>query len=220
MTRKVIENETGVKMRLEKGKSLRKIYTENMSLFDEKVIYSTDDEFGFDALYSQYDRIIEEAKELEKILNERLYVGLPYKGNKEYIFVSYSHKDEKTVLPYLSALQKEGYRIWYDEGINKGSNWNVFLGERLRGCTDFLLFSSQNSVASDRVEDEINGAKMCRNIKPITVRLDESVFPFGYEMYLNKYQNIFANGANAVSEIKNALNPSTKTTHKKEDSAN
>ena len=212
VTRKHIVKESEVKLRLKTGSDLRKLYLNNILLFDKTVIYSTSDEFDMDALYAQYDIIIEQAEKLQKRLNERLYVQLPYTGNQPYVFVSYSHKDERTVLPYLSALQREGYRVWYDEGIHKGANWNVMLGERLEGCTDFLLFSSENSVASERVEDEVNGAKMCGNIHPITIRLDEARFPLGYEMFLGKYQNIFVSDGSGIEEIKSALNPSTRTT--------
>ena len=213
LTRFYIKEEEKVQMRLETGRILRKLYLENMQLFHKTVLFSTNGDLDFDALYAQYDFIIDQAEKTQKRLNERLYVELPYTGNQDYVFVSYSHKDEQTVLPYLSALQREGYRIWYDEGIHKGGNWSVLLGERLQGCTDFLLFSSQNSSVSKRVEDEINGAKMCDHIHPITVRLDDARFPFGYEMFLGKYQNIFVNEGGDIAQIKSALNPSTKATN-------
>lgn len=210
LTRTHIQDEQRVQMRLATGRALRQLYLENMLLFEKTVIFSTNDDFDMQALYAQYDTIIGKADALQKKLNERLYIKLPYTGNEDYIFVSYSHKDDREVLPYLSALQREGYRIWYDEGINKGANWNVMLGERLQGCTDFLLFSSKNSVASERVEDEINGAKMCGNIHPITIRLDDAQFPFGYEMFLSKYQNIFVHEGSCIEQIKDALSPSTR----------
>lgn len=210
LTRTYIKDEANVQMRLETGSALRQMYRENLLLFQKTVIFSTNGDFDFEALYKQYDIIISQADALQKKLNERLYVELPYTGNQDYVFVSYSHKDEQRVIPYLAALQREGYRIWYDEGIHKGANWSVLLGERLEGCTDFLLFSSENAVASERVEDEINGAKMCGNIHPITVRLDDAKFPFGYEMFLQKYQNIFVQDGAGVAQIKSALNPATR----------
>ena len=210
LTRTYIKDEAMVQMRLDTGRALRRLYLDNILLFEKTVIFSTNDDFDMDALYAQYDTIIDEAEATQKKLNERLYVELPYTGNQDYIFVSYSHRDERKVLPYLSALQREGYRIWYDEGINKGANWSVMLGERLKGCTDFLLFSSENAAASERVEDEVNGAKMCGNIHPITVRLDDAQFPFGYEMFLSKYQNIFVHDGGGIEQIKSALKPSTR----------
>lgn len=210
MTRVHFQDEDQVQMRLETGRTLRQLYLENMLLFQKTVIFSADNEFGYDSLFAQYDIIIDQAEILQKKLNDRLYVELPYTGNQEYVFVSYSHRDEQKVLPYLSALQREGHRIWYDEGIHKGANWLVFVGERMQGCTNLLLFSSENAAKSERVTDEVNGAMMCGNIHPITVRLDDAKFPFGYEMFLSKYQNIFANDKNAIKQITDALNPATK----------
>lgn len=210
LTRKYVEDEIQVDMRIKKGVDLRKMYLKNAPLFDKTVIYSVDEEFNMDALFAQYDIILDEAERIQKKANQRLYVELPYTGNQNYVFVSYAHKDERRVLPYLSALQREGYRIWYDEGINKGSNWAIFLGERIKNCTDFLLFSSENSVNSDFVHNEINGAMMSKNVRPLTVRLDDSEFPLGYEMYLSKYQYILESDGNTVGEIAEALDPSTK----------
>ncbi len=210
MTRKYVKDEIQVNKRLKKGAMLRSTFLANMNVFDKTVIYSEGGEFGFDALYSQFDLIIKEAEELQKRLNNRLYVDLPYTGTLDYVFVSYSHKDDKKVIPYLSALQREGYRVWYDEGIHKGNNWLIMLGERIKGCKNFLLFSSEHSAASERVEDEINGAIRRRDLHPITVRLDSAEFPYGYEMFLDKYQNIFASEGKVLEQICQALSPTTK----------
>lgn len=209
ITRSYITNEAQVQQRLETGRMLRRLYAENTTLFKKTVIFSSGKELNYDALYSQYDLIIREAEETQKKLNDREYVDLPYKGNQDYVFVSYSHKDKDIVLPYLSALRLDGYRIWYDEGIYKGANWNVFLGERLEKCSNFLLFCSANAVASERVEDEVNGAKMCK-LHPVPVRLDDARFPTGFEMFLGKYQSIFALEGDCVAQIKSALKPSTR----------
>lgn len=44
-----------------------------------------------------------------------------YEGSEPYIFVSYSHKDSATVLPVISELQAEGFRVWYDASIEAGT---------------------------------------------------------------------------------------------------
>lgn len=209
MTRKHITSKTDIVRRLQKGAELRNLFIREKSLFDRIVIYEEDGELGFAALYEQYDSIIADAEKLQKRLNDKMYVDLPYKGVQDYVFVSYSHKDEKTILPVLSSLQREGYRIWYDEGIHTGTNWRIMLGERLQGCTNFLLFASVNSAASDNVHEEINGAEMCGHT-PIVVRLDDAKFPFGYEMYLKKFQHAYITDDNLLERLKEVLSPSTK----------
>ena len=209
MTRKYIKGASDIQRRLRKGSELRQLFVREKSLFDRIVIYEEDGEFGYAALDEQYDSIIADAEKLQKRLNDKLYVDLPYKGTQNYVFVSYSHKDEKQILPILSSLQRDGYRIWYDEGIHTGKNWRILLGERLQGCTDFLLFSSANSAASERVHEEIIGAQMCE-CNPIVIRMDEAKFPFGYEIYLQKFQNAHISDDDLTQRIKEVLSPSTK----------
>ena len=47
----------------------------------------------------------------------------PYEGDKPYIFISYAHADDATVLPIIADMHSRGYNIWYDEGIEVGSEW-------------------------------------------------------------------------------------------------
>ena len=203
MTRKHIVSEEEIQRRLKKGGELRKLYINDKALFDKIVVYEEDGELGMDALHVQYDSIISDAKS-----NNNL-VELPYTGSEKYIFVSYSHADEGVVIPILAELQKEGYRIWYDEGIHGGDNWMVLLGERLSNCTQFLLFSSESSTKSEDVQAEINGIVKIKT-KQIVVRLDKAEFPFGIEMYLTKYQNVFMYKKKAMEKLKKSLLPETK----------
>ncbi len=209
MTRRYIPIEEEVQKRLQKGAGLRELYNREKNLYDRIVIYEENGELGFEALYDQYDLIIDEANALQENLNKKYYVDLPYTGPLNYVFVSYARKDTEQVMPILSALQREGYRIWYDKGIHAGNNWLVMLGERLQGCTNFLLFSTENSTKSDRVQEEINGAMMC-DLKPITVRMDDAKFPFGYEMYLSKYQNVLLSQGEVLAQLMEALSLDTR----------
>lgn len=47
-----------------------------------------------------------------------------YNGNEPYIFISYAHKDNNTVYPVIARIQKDGYRAWFDEGIDPGTEWD------------------------------------------------------------------------------------------------
>ena len=206
MIRRCTFIEEEVQARLRKADELRELYAKEMGLFDKVVVYEENGKLGFEALCQQYDRIIQELEHM----NDKLFVELPYKGSDEYIFVSYSHGDESVVIPILAKLQKEGYRIWYDEGIHGGTNWRIMIGERLEGCTDFLLFSSKNSTQSKNVFAEIGVALDMPEPHPIVVRLDDATFPRGYEMYLKEYQNVFADKGDVIDELKKALSPQTK----------
>ena len=58
----------------------------------------------------------------------------PYNGNEDYIFISYSHRDMDTVLPILARMKQAGYRFWYDEGIDPGSEWPESIADHLSRC--------------------------------------------------------------------------------------
>ena len=47
----------------------------------------------------------------------------PYEGTLPYLFVSYAHANDAAVLEIISTLQARGFRVWYDEGIEAGSEW-------------------------------------------------------------------------------------------------
>ena len=55
-----------------------------------------------------------------------------YKGDSQYVFVSYSHGDSSSVYPELVWLKESGFNIWYDEGIEAGTEWTEALA-RLAG---------------------------------------------------------------------------------------
>ena len=59
---------------------------------------------------------------------------IPYKGEEPYIFISYSHRDTAEVYAILERMQKDGYRIWFDEGIDPGSEWDDVIAAHVKEC--------------------------------------------------------------------------------------
>ena len=47
----------------------------------------------------------------------------PYKGNEKYVFVSFSRQDKQKAFPIIEQLVNDGYRVWFDEGLDFGSEW-------------------------------------------------------------------------------------------------
>ena len=76
----------------------------------------------------------------------------PYEG---YIFVSYGHKDYQKILPILKLLHNKGYRIWYDKGIEWGSEWPDTIAKHLSDSTICMAFHSVTSVQSLNCRQEI-----------------------------------------------------------------
>lgn len=111
----------------------------------------------------------------------------PYEGNKKYVFVSYSHKDESSVIKIIERLVKNGVRVWYDNGINPGSNWPEIIAGHLNNCDVFISFISKNAVNSHNCRREINYA-ILKKKAVITVFLEETPLSPGMEMQLSSTQ--------------------------------
>ncbi|MCK5687605.1 TIR domain-containing protein [bacterium] len=114
-----------------------------------------------------------------------------YKGDEEFIFISYSHSeiDRDLVFRDIKQLHDIGYNIWYDEGISGGDRWTLAITESLKKSSKIILFISPRSVLSDNIISEINIAK---NIgKPILPIMIEQTEITGTEVeYLIGMRNI------------------------------
>lgn len=117
---------------------------------------------------------------------------VPYKGGESYIFVSYAHKDDAQVWEIISKMQKAGFRVWFDRGIDPGTEWDEYIARMVRGCGYFIAFLSENYLASDNCKDELNFARDL-NKDRLLVYLEEVALPDGMAMRLNRLQAIFRN---------------------------
>ena len=114
----------------------------------------------------------------------------PYKGEKNYIFISYAHKDSDQVLEILKRMQGDGYRFWFDGGIDPGTEWDENIAAHINGCDYFIAFVSGNYLDSDNCKDELNFARDL-NKKRLIVYLEEVELPAGMAMRMNRLQSIF-----------------------------
>ena len=87
---------------------------------------------------------------------------------KPYAFVSYSHLARNRVFPVMKALYEQGFRLWYDEGLEIGEDYYATLKKHVKECAVFLLMASRESAKSGYInEHEIPQALGFR--KPIVV---------------------------------------------------
>lgn len=112
-----------------------------------------------------------------------------YEGNEKYIFVSYSHKDSKVVLPIIEDLSMRGFRIWYDSGIEAGSEWPEYIEQHLIGAAVFLAFISPSAVASINCRNEINLARADAK-ETLVVFLEPTELVAGMRLQLSSVQAI------------------------------
>lgn len=114
----------------------------------------------------------------------------PYEGELPFIFVSYAHKNAEEVFPILERLNAEGFRIWYDEGIEWGTEWPQSIAEHLRRCSVCIAFHSNHSVNSPNCRQEINYAlKQGKDI--LSIYLEDVILSDGMDMQLTSYQSTF-----------------------------
>ncbi len=77
-----------------------------------------------------------------------------YNGTEKYIFVSYAHKDNAVALPIIEGMISRGMRVWYDGGIEVGTDWAEFIEDRVLGCECLILLLSHASVESVNCREE------------------------------------------------------------------
>ena len=114
---------------------------------------------------------------------------IPYDSHEDYIFVSYAHKDSEDVVPILERMNKEGCRIWYDDGIMPGSEWPENVATHLNECAAVLAFISPESIESANCRREVTYA--LSKMKPfLGVILRKTRLSPGMEMQLSAQQCI------------------------------
>jgi hypothetical protein len=112
-----------------------------------------------------------------------------YKGQGKFIFVSYSHRDMEKVFSICHKLFNDGFRIWYDEGIEPGREWPETIGKAIESCGQFLIFASPSAVGSRNVRNEINYA-LARHKEIIVVMLKKTKLTYGLELQIGTVQAI------------------------------
>jgi hypothetical protein len=116
---------------------------------------------------------------------------IPYRGEETYIFVSYAHKDSYRVWPIVARLQLDGYRVWYDEGIDPGTEWDENIASHVKNCGYFLAFLSEHYLQSDNCKDELNFARDLEK-KQVLVYLEDVELPRGMALRFGRFQNFRA----------------------------
>lgn len=112
----------------------------------------------------------------------------PYEGTLPYLFVSYAHKNDAAVLEIIRTLQSRGFRVWYDEGIEAGSEWPESIASHLERAQLVLAFLSPAYLRSDNCRKEMHYA-LTKKKPVINVYLEQTELSPGMEMQIG---NLFA----------------------------
>lgn len=128
----------------------------------------------------------------------------PYSGKKGYIFISYAHKDKKEVYPVIKKLLNDGFRVWYDDGIDPGTEWDENIAKHIEECGYFIPFISENYLNSSNCKDELNFARDLDKDR-FLVYLENVNLPSGMNMRLSRLQNIHKYAYDSFDEFYNKL---------------
>lgn len=111
---------------------------------------------------------------------------------ENYIFVSYSHQDRRTVQTAIDRLESRGYSIWFDKDIQPGTLWDDVIKERLQKAKVVLMFISAAFIHSEYCRLELKLA-LDQKIPVIPVYLDGARFRDDLQERLDRIQNLTMN---------------------------
>ena len=134
---------------------------------------------------------------------------IAYSGTDNYIFISYSHKDEDVVLPFISELQKK-FNVWFDEGLHFGTEWEDEIIKKIAECRVFIYMVSPRSIESENCENEILYAR--RKKKDFfNIMLEKFELPETFVFRYGKYQSCllyqYSNINTAIDNIERKFAP-------------
>ncbi len=149
-----------------------KVDPDNRAYWFEKLKRSIDNAIGYETHKTQ-----------EKV------TLTPYGGDDPYVFISYSHDETETALKIVERLQKDGFRVWYDEAIPPGEEWYEIIGSRVKKCGYFLALISKKFLDSKYCKKEMYFA--CDNERPsILIYLEDVKLTDGLSMLQGSQQAI------------------------------
>ena len=106
-----------------------------------------------------------------------------------FVFVSYAHADKALAYPELRRIRSFGIRVWYDEGIEPGSEWPEAIAAALKRSAALVVMITPRAVASRNVKNEINRALKWG--KPLfAVHLAQTELPPGLELQMGDVQAV------------------------------
>lgn len=127
-----------------------------------------------------------------------------YSDSKDYAFISYAHKDSFKVIPIIEELGKRGFRVWYDSGIEAGTEWPEYIARSLEGCSCVIAFISEYAQASQNCRREITYA--INADKPVlVVYLDDCVLSPGMQLQLGTLHAIYRNRHTTIKDFMDNL---------------
>lgn len=108
------------------------------------------------------------------------YGGLPLPGSAADIFISYKAEDRARLAPLVTALEAEGFSVWWDARIGGGANWRQEIEQHLDAAKCVIVAWSKGSVGPQGhfVRDE--ATRSLRRGTYLPISLDSVDPPLGF----------------------------------------
>ena len=113
------------------------------------------------------------------------YMPGAYDGREKYIFISYAHKDREEAMEIIGHLLSESYRVWFDQGITPGSEWDSNIAEHVEHSHVFFALISNAYLQSNNCQDELNYARETGRQR-ILIYLEKTELTGGMRMRLGQ----------------------------------
>ncbi len=97
------------------------------------------------------------------------------------IFISYARADREKVEQLASALEGEGYSVWWDRHIESGAEFSADIERELEAAKAVIVCWSEEGAKSRWVKDEATIAHRAGKLK--TISLDGTEPPIGYMQF-------------------------------------
>ena len=102
-------------------------------------------------------------------------------SGRNFLFLSYSHADEKIAKAIVRTLEGVGFHVWWDALIPGGDRFGSTTSEALEKARAVVVLWSKTSIASHWVHDEATYARDRRRLVPLSI--DGSEPPLGFRQF-------------------------------------
>lgn len=83
------------------------------------------------------------------------------------IFISYAREDQGRIEELVSALEQQGWSIFWDRRIPSGQTWRSYIGDSLENARCVIVAWSQHSVNSTWVAEEADDGRRRSVLVPV-----------------------------------------------------
>ena len=88
------------------------------------------------------DRRVENKSDIVTSIESNIEIPV-YEGKEPFIFISYAHADGEEVMNFIESMNKQGYRIWYDDGIRFNEDYQNTIQRKIRESAYFIAFITE-----------------------------------------------------------------------------